>query len=673
MHSNLNLVLIVSLILEVGTSCQQITQSNVEFTDLIRSDITLCGPDASFAAFSYQLPGNVNIGKTNRESIHPRLLGAGLSKFPRVVANDNRTPAGKMVNGILELNLEVLWSDFRVETNDRPGLKVLAIAESGKPPSIPGPLIRVETGIQVRASIRNKSDSTLTIFGLQQRPANIRDSLVLKPGETSTLSFKAGEPGTYFYWIQPFFNSFEKVNEDEDEFVPEYDQLAGAFIIDPKGESKPDRIFVMNIFSTPIDTTLHPYGWLEALTINGRSWPFTELVKLDVGDTSRWRIINASKRNHPMHLHGFYYDVTSSGSMLNDNIYTAENRRTVVTEFMQGETTMSMEWVASRSGKWLFHCHLSFHVAPEIRLPGASQKDQGEHEIHMSGLVIGIEVKAGPSDLIAHGNPRSISLYANEYKHGATNSYKFTTSPNTENEKNPDVRIGPLIVLKQYQETFITVENSMPFPTSIHWHGLELDSWADGVPEWSSSDGLTSPTLNPGDKFTYKLSLMRAGTFIYHSHLDDVHQLTKGLYGPMIVLGENEIYDPKKDHCYIFGWKSTDPKSKDDLDVNGVLEQPEKHAKVGEQHRFRVMNISPAGRTSVRMMKGETVIPLKFIAKDGADLPAHQQVFVNESQRFGVGETGDYIFSPTALGTYTLLLIAFGNLRWEQKWIVAAK
>lgn len=88
-------------------------------------------------------------------------------------------------------------------------------------------------------------------------------------------------------------------------------------------------------------------------------------------------------------------------------------------------------------------------------------------------------------------------------------------------------------------------------PTGIHWQGLELDGWADGVPGWSASDGMVSPVIDPGDSFTYKLSSMRPGTFIYHSHLDDISQLTGGLYGALIVLGEGEEFDPELDHLAI--------------------------------------------------------------------------------------------------------------------------
>ena len=105
---------------------------------------------------------------------------------------------------------------------------------------------------------------------------------------------------------------------------PEREQLAGAFVIDPKEGSPPDRIFVMNIWMDPTGNEKHPF--LESLTINGRSWPYTELIRPAVGGTLRWRIINASNRNHPMHLHGFYYDVLGRGNVLESTVFREEEK-----------------------------------------------------------------------------------------------------------------------------------------------------------------------------------------------------------------------------------------------------------------------------------------------------------------------------------------------------------
>lgn len=68
------------------------------------------------------------------------------------------------------------------------------------------------------------------------------------------------------------------------------------------------------------------------------------------------------------------------------------------------------------------------------------------------------------------------------------------------------------------------------------------------------------------------------------------------------------------------------------------------------------------------------ILPIKFIAKDGTDLPPKQQTFLKESQYFGVGETGDFEFKPVKPGTYSLqFIIVEGLFFWTQKWIVKDK
>ena len=594
------------------------------------------------------------------------LIEAGTeSGLPEIRANDNRTAAGILRGDTLDVSLEVVLGDFRPETPDGPGLRLLAFAESAEAPSIPAPMIRVRQGTVIRARVHNAvGDSALHVFGLHTRPAESIDSLIVEPGAIGEIVFDAGEPGTYLYRAR-LGGRFRNPGVERD-------VLSGAFVVDPVGGSPADRVFVMNIWGQ-VDSTVAPTRYLEALTINGLSWPFTERIQPSVGDTLRWRVINASGRNHPMHLHGFFYNVVSRGDILSDDRYDEEDYRLVVTESMRRRTTMAMEWVPTRPGNWLFHCHLSFHVSPEIRLPRpeAEGSVHAEHgKPHMAGLVLGIEVQPGPTDLVWKGEPRRFTLYANEYPADSTTKYGFALAPDFAPDSVHLRTPGPVLLLKQHQPTYVTVTNNMSIPTGVHWHGLELDSWADGVPGWSASDGKTSPVIHPGESFTYKLASMRPGTFIYHSHLDDVHQLTGGLYGPLVVLPEIDDFDPKQDHVAIVGWRTPNPQSMGDAELNGLTEQPVQYATVGEQHRIRVINIAPAGMIMARMTKEEEPVPLTAIAKDGADLPAHQQVPVEVTPRLGVGETADFVFAPTEPGSYELMIGYGPRASWRQKWEV---
>ena len=51
----------------------------------------------------------------------------------------------------------------------------------------------------------------------------------------------------------------------------------------------------------------------EIAVLNGKSWPYTERFTFTEGDTVFWRVINAADGPHPMHLHGFYFNVERSG------------------------------------------------------------------------------------------------------------------------------------------------------------------------------------------------------------------------------------------------------------------------------------------------------------------------------------------------------------------------
>ena len=58
------------------------------------------------------------------------------------VANDNRTRAGRLTEGVLELSLEARLATWRPDLDADSAMIVLAIGEEGQPASIPGPLLR---------------------------------------------------------------------------------------------------------------------------------------------------------------------------------------------------------------------------------------------------------------------------------------------------------------------------------------------------------------------------------------------------------------------------------------------------------------------------------------------------------------------------------------------------
>ncbi len=97
--------------------------------------------------------------------------------------------------------------------------------------------------------------------------------------------------------------------------------------------------------------------------INGRSWPHTERLAYRVGDTVRMRVINAGALVHPMHLHGFYFNVDSRGDERADTVFARDSSpHMVVTERLGPGRTFALTWKPTRPGNWLFHCHDNVHL-----------------------------------------------------------------------------------------------------------------------------------------------------------------------------------------------------------------------------------------------------------------------------------------------------------------------
>ena len=106
-------------------------------------------------------------------------------------------------------------------------------------------------------------------------------------------------------------------------------------------------------------------------------------------------------------------------------------------------------------------------------------------------------------------------------------------------------------MLRRGEPTAVTVHNRLDAATSVHWHGLELESFYDGVAGWSGTAARLAPSIAPGDSCVARFTPPRAGTFIFHSHASEVRQLSLGLFGPLIVLEPGVRWDPDRDRVVV--------------------------------------------------------------------------------------------------------------------------
>ena len=92
---------------------------------------------------------------------------------------------------------------------------------------------------------------------------------------------------------------------------------------------------------------------------------------------------------------------------------------------------------------------------------------------------------------------------------------------------------GPTIEARVGDTVVVRLKNSLAEPTTIHWHGLRIPAAMDGT------EVVQSPVA-PGASFEYRFVVPDAGTFWYHSHTNETVQMERGLYGALIVRGDDE-------------------------------------------------------------------------------------------------------------------------------------
>ncbi|MGB5928952.1 MAG: multicopper oxidase domain-containing protein, partial [Cyclobacteriaceae bacterium] len=111
---------------------------------------------------------------------------------------------------------------------------------------------------------------------------------------------------------------------------------------------------------------------------------------------------------------------------------------------------------------------------------------------------------------------------------------------------------GPTIRFKEGGYAVIYVKNEMDVETSVHWHGLLLPNFYDGVPY------LTTPPIKPGETQKYEFPLKQSGTYWYHSHT--MLQEQSGVYGSIVIDPKEETLDYDKELIMVLSdWTNQKP------------------------------------------------------------------------------------------------------------------
>ena len=602
-------------------------------------------------------------------SAPPRVpLPRPVADAPMAHVNDNRRPAGTLSGGTLTLSLDIVEAAWQPEGAHDPVVRVLAFAEPGKDPQVPGPLLRAPVGTMVRLTLRNRSDSAVVMGGLRRSIPADRDTLALAAGATREIAFRLDRVGNFFYWaVLRGLASF-----DERDWLDS--QLTGAFIVDPAGApaaSAQERVWLITEWFHPLPKT---QTFESALVFNGKAWPYNERLTFTQGDSVHFRVINAAAVEHPLHLHGFYFRVARHGGTRADTVVPAALQPLQNMRVIPIGGSLSLSFLPTTPGNWVFHCHFAGHVGEIVSLHGSPEAHvvrgaDGDHAVPahdapgghtMRGLVIGMHITPAPGykePVVA--NRRTINLLIQKRPNalmGGQTAYGFLLQRGAEVPARDSIRIpGPVLELVRGEPVRILVKNNLDEPSGVHWHGLEIESFPDGVAGFSGIGDRIMPPIPPGESFAAEFTPPRSGTFPYHSHLHEMRQIGSGMYGAIIV--SDAPRDTTRDHLVVAGGGGLPLFYKQRptfLLVNGSVAPRPLRMTVGETNRVRIVSIHADEVLFFRFGTEAAAARWRPVARDGADLPLALRGARPALTSMGPGETADYAFVPTQPGRMML-------------------
>ena len=238
------------------------------------------------------------------------------------------------------------------------GQFVDAMAFNGQ---IPGPQIDVSYGDHIRVVVQNQLDQPTVVHFHGMTVPNSMDGVPyitqdpIMPGQVFTYEFTVKDPpGMYVY--HSHFNSTEQVGSG----------LYGALMVEPKDGAWPYR--ALNVdhrtgFSTigaPVtvddESTLFlgdgPLGYV----LNGKSFPATSPIVARKGDWLLIHMANDGSMLHPMHLHGYHFEVVAQDGFPLEQPYMADTL--VIAPGQRFDVLIHTIY----PGAWAFHCHILPHV-----------------------------------------------------------------------------------------------------------------------------------------------------------------------------------------------------------------------------------------------------------------------------------------------------------------------
>jgi len=281
----------------------------------------------------------------------PRPPGSGRPYNPVVTLNGWSLPF-RMNKGWKEFHLvaEPVVREFA------PGMKVNMWGYNG---SSPGPTIECVEGDKVRIFVTNKLPEHTTVHWHGILLPSGMDGVGgltqphIKPGKTFVYEFEMKKSGTFMY------------HPHADEMVQMAMGMYGGLIVHPRNPNQyrvdRDFLFIMTAYdvepgaAVPNVNTMTDFNlW----TWNSRVFPAIDPFVVRTGDRVRIRFGNLTMTNHPIHMHGYDFEVTGT-----DGGWVPKQARwpEVTVDCAVGQMR-AFEFDAIYPGDWAIHCHKSHHT-----------------------------------------------------------------------------------------------------------------------------------------------------------------------------------------------------------------------------------------------------------------------------------------------------------------------
>ena len=282
----------------------------------------------------------------------PPLMPSGGRPYHPVVTLNGWSLPFRMKNGWKEFHLvaEPVVREFA------PGMKVNMWGYNG---SSPGPTLECVEGDKVRIFVTNKLPEHTTVHWHGIILPNGMDGVggltqpQIQPGKTFVYEFEMSKSGTFMY------------HPHADEMVQMAMGMHGFIVVHPKDPNfmRVDRdfVFIMSAYDVEPGAAVPNVNTMTEFNLwawNSRVFPAIDPLVVRQGDRVRIRAGNLTMTNHPLHIHGFDFEVTGT-----DGGWVPKSARwpEVTTDVAVGQMR-AIEFTANNPGDWAFHCHKSHHT-----------------------------------------------------------------------------------------------------------------------------------------------------------------------------------------------------------------------------------------------------------------------------------------------------------------------